>query len=353
MTTITQPAPVAELDRRFYAFALDRAIAWTLYALAGIAAWWWFFRDDHTWVGIAVVALVAVVVNLLFAMLLGSQGTSPGKAVMGLRVVDHSSGSPIGVARALLRIAVLGTSTLPMLGLGVATLAWTAVEDRSRERRGWHDHVTGSLVVDVRPRVVAEVEPDDRPRAVVNLTAMRLMPARPAEAPSGPAPQPVTPPPTPSVPPPPTPPPTPSAPPPPTMPPPPPPVTRTGPRPSSPATPPAPAAGRWRVSFDTGETMLVEGLGLVGRRPEGRTGEPVRHVVPLRSENMSISKTHAQFHLAADGTLVVMDRGSTNGSILVRQGVSRELSAGKPATLLDGDRVLFGDRQMQVSREHT
>jgi len=46
-----------------------------------------------------------------------------------------------------------------------------------------------------------------------------------------------------------------------------------------------------------------------------------------------------------------MDRGSTNGSILIRQGVTRELSPGKPATLLDGDRVLFGDREMTVSRE--
>ncbi|MEU4418739.1 FHA domain-containing protein, partial [Nocardia salmonicida] len=94
-----------------------------------------------------------------------------------------------------------------------------------------------------------------------------------------------------------------------------------------------------------------EGLGLVGRAPVGRAGEPVRHVVPLQSGNMSISKTHAQFHLASDGALVVMDRGSTNGSILVRAGVSRELSAGKPATLLDGDRVMFGDREMRVSRE--
>jgi uncharacterized RDD family membrane protein YckC len=305
MTTTTHAAPVAELDRRFYAFALDRAIAWTLYAVAGIAAWWWFFRDDHAWLGVAVVLAVVVGVNLLFAVLLGAQGLSPGKAAMGLRVVDHRSGAPIGVGRALVRIAVLGTSTLPMLGLGVATLAWTAVEDRSRERRGWHDHVTGSLVVDVRPRVVAELEQDDRPRHVVNLTAAHLMPARPVET--------------------------------------------APPTPAPPA--PPPSSSRWRVTFDSGETVLVEGLGLVGRRPEGRAGEPVRHVVPLLSANMSISKTHAQFHLAPDGTLVVMDRGSTNGSILVRQGVSRELSAGKPATLLDGDRVLFGDRQMQVSRE--
>jgi pSer/pThr/pTyr-binding forkhead associated (FHA) protein len=55
--------------------------------------------------------------------------------------------------------------------------------------------------------------------------------------------------------------------------------------------------------------------------------------------------------LAGDGALVVMDRGSTNGSVLVRQGVSRPLSGGKPATLLDGDVVRFGDRTMRVSRE--
>ncbi|MCW2842324.1 MAG: hypothetical protein JWN22_240 [Nocardioides sp.] len=108
---------------------------------------------------------------------------------------------------------------------------------------------------------------------------------------------------------------------------------------------------RWRVTFDTGESFLVEGLALVGRRPEPRAGEPVRHLVPLRSSDMSLSKTHAQFQVAPGGVLVVMDRGSTNGSILIRQGVSRELTAGKPTTLRDTDVVRFGDRQMSVVRE--
>jgi pSer/pThr/pTyr-binding forkhead associated (FHA) protein len=102
--------------------------------------------------------------------------------------------------------------------------------------------------------------------------------------------------------------------------------------------------------FDTGEALLVEGLGLLGRNPEPRAGEEVRHLVPLRSQDLSLSKTHAQFHVV-EGTLVVMDRGSTNGSVLIRQGVSRELSGGRPATLLEGDRVRFGDREMTVLRE--
>ncbi|WP_198016938.1 FHA domain-containing protein, partial [Nocardioides sp. CF8] len=100
-----------------------------------------------------------------------------------------------------------------------------------------------------------------------------------------------------------------------------------------------------------GESFVVEGLALVGRRPEPRSGEQVHHLVPLTSADMSVSKTHAQFGPAPDGVLVVMDRGSTNGSVLMRQGVSRPLTAGKPATLVDGDVVSFGDRQMSVRRE--
>ena len=120
------------------------------------------------------------------------------------------------------------------------------------------------------------------------------------------------------------------------------------PAPASHADPLRPA---WRVRFDSGEDFVVEGLALVGRRPEPRGEEPVHHVVALRSANLSVSKTHAQFQVVPDGSLVLMDRGSTNGSVLVRQGVSRALGAGRPATLLDGDIVRFGDRSMTVTRE--
>src|SRR3546814_16779682 len=78
----------------------------------------------------------------------------------------------------------------------------------------------------------------------------------------------------------------------------------------------------WRVTFDSGESFVVEGLGIVGRAPAARPGEPVRHAIPLQSSNMSIPKTHAQFHLASEGALVVTDRGSPNGPVLARKGRS-------------------------------
>jgi hypothetical protein len=293
----------------------------------------------------------------LFAVALGSSGVTPGKALLGLRAVHHVTGTPIGVGRALLRGLVLGVATLPTFGIGLATLAWTAVMDPTRQRRGWHDKVARSVVVDVRPEPAQVVAADPGPRHVVNLTAMRLVPAPPAPASSPPrAPRPVAPlsVPAPVPAPAPTPP---SVPAPPPVPPPPtrvpeptatvrrdPLVTPTGPSTGAPS-------GWWALTFDTGERVVVVGPVLVGRRPEARPGEVVRHLVALPSPDMSLSKTHLQVTMAPDGALVVVDRGSTNGSVLLRQGIARPLTGGRPATLLEGDVVRFGDRSMEVSRD--
>lgn len=336
MSTTTYP--IASLERRFYAFALDRLLGLVLVAAAGSVAW--LATDGSGWPVALSAAGAAVLVWLVLSTVLGVTGASPGKLAAGLRVVHHGTGTPVGVGRGLMRSLVVAVSGIPTFGIGLATLAWTAVEDPARQRRGFHDQVGRSIVVDVRPVLeAADVVEDEQPRHIVNLTAMRLVPAPPVEA-------------TPM-----------------------PPRTHTSEqsmrrqplppeaaRPPAPAASPAPAAApaarhvarqvpRWRVTFDDGGSFVVTGLALVGRRPEARTGEDVAHLVPLASADMSVSKTHAQFGPAPDGAIVVMDRGSTNGTALVRKGMTRQLAAGKPATLIDGDRVVFGDREMRLSRE--
>ena len=337
----TRSYPPAGLDRRFYAFAADRAVGWGLAAAAVAIAWALFLDQGRTATGIGVIVGALLGIGIAFAVVQGLTGLTPGKALLGLRTARHDTGGTIGVGRALLRGAVLGLATLPTFGLGLATLAWTAVMDPGRQRRGWHDLLARSVVVDVRPAAPDEVTSDSGPRQVVNLTALRLVPApgppEPVAAPRPAARRRVLPPPAPA--------PQPAAEQPVAEQAPPPDPGRTVVRGSGAATGLA-----WQVAFDTGESFVVEGLGLVGRRPEARPGEPVRHVVPLPSADMSLSKTHAQFHLDPDGVLVVMDRGSTNGSVVVRQGVTRDLVAGRPATLLDGDTVTFGDRRMTVTR---
>ncbi len=344
--------PAADLDRRFYAFVIDRLLAWGAFAGAGYVT----FRlvsDDQVGAGVGVAVGAVLLVSLIYAVLLGVAGISPGKALVGLRVVRARDGRPVGIVVGLLRTLILGIATLPTFGLGLATLAWTALADPSGRRRGAHDRWAQTVVVDVRPVPEAEDDEEERPRQIVNLTAMRLMPASAGQAPavdpvpSGPMPprrEPRRPEPRPEPRPAPATP-APQAAPQPTHTPEPAPVVAETPTETPAATP------AWRIRFDTGEEFLIEGMALIGRGPEARPGERVRHLVPLRSSDMSLSKTHAQVHVAPDGVLVVMDRGSTNGSVIVRGGVSKSLSAGRPATLLAGDTVRFGDRSMIVSQD--
>jgi uncharacterized RDD family membrane protein YckC len=307
-------SPVAGLERRFYAFVIDGLIGWGLVASGCWAAYRLFWWDDRLWPGLVVLAVVVASVWLVFALTLGASGATPGGAATGLRVVDVVTLSPIGVPRALLRGLVVGLATVPMFGLGLAILAWTAALDPGRRRRGWHDHLARSVVVDVRPRPAVDAEPGSAPRHVVNLTAMRLVPAARSTPPQGT-------------------------------------VRRATPAPApAPAVTPTAPPG-WVVAFDTGEQVVVDGLVLVGRRPQARPGEDVQHLVALPSSDMSLSHTHAQVRVADDGALVVMDRGSTNGTVLTRGGVSRPLTTGRPATLLDGDVLRFGDRSARVSRQ--
>ena len=352
----------ADLERRLHAYALDRVLGWGL--PVGLA-WLLVASDQAAWLVLSAPLALAVVLVAGGAALLAARGATPGMAALGLRVEPVDG--PLSFAAAVRRQAVLALAGPPTFGLGLATLAWTAAADVSGRRRGWHDEVAGTQVVDVRPVAAPEAVPE-RPQPIVNLTAMRLVPPEPAPAtprpatgtpdgqsgapvrleapeaparPDGPAPgrrradvppatrgpaiPPATPPATPPAVPPATP-------------------------PTAAPPPPAVATPRWRATADTGEQVVVRGLTLLGRGPQARPGEQVADLVALESQDMSVSKTHAQLSLGADGSLVVMDRGSTNGSVLIRQGVPRHLSPGRPVTLLAGDVLRLGDRALEIEQ---
>lgn len=306
---------VAGLDRRFSAFVLDRLLGASIAAAGCLAAY--RLLPERGWTAGVVAAIgLLLLVGLALAVAAGLRGTSPGKAVLGLRVVRPGTEEPVGVPAAMLRAVVLAVAGVPTFGLGVAALALTALGDRTGQRRGWHDHLAASVVVDVRAVPAEADQPAQVPATLVNLTALRLVP-RPVQPPvaEGPVEAPALPP----------------------------------ELPADPAAPGAPA--RWWVDFDTGESLVVQRLTVVGRGPRARPDEPVGQLLALRSGDRSLSPTHAQLQAVPDGALVVMDRGSTSGTFLVRGGAVRRLPAGRPATLLDGDLVRLGDRTMTVRRQ--
>ena len=98
--------------------------------------------------------------------------------------------------------------------------------------------------------------------------------------------------------------------------------------------------------LDTGETVAVTGPLLIGRDPDPASApgaEPHR----LLDESRSLSKTHALLTPTAHG-LEVVDRGSTNGSAVVRAGVETAAVAGVALSAAVGDTVRLGDRLAEV-----
>ena len=87
-----------------------------------------------------------VMAVLYFALSTDLTGRTPGKWIMGLRVV-RTGGGDITLGRALLRSLGYIVSLIP-LGAG---FFWVLVDD---ERRGWHDHIAGTKVQHQPARVI-------------------------------------------------------------------------------------------------------------------------------------------------------------------------------------------------------
>lgn len=131
------------LGRRLGAWALDGLIINVVSLVGLIPIWLAAVADsDSALVAALVVYLLALTSFVLYNgwWLVGRTGATLGKRAIGISVVDHVSGAPIGLGRAFVR-ALLGF------------LAWTALFNS--ERRGVHDLAAGSFVVDALPKSAA------------------------------------------------------------------------------------------------------------------------------------------------------------------------------------------------------
>lgn len=92
---------------------------------------------------LAALAVLFVLSSLAYLTLFAAiGGQTLGKMILGLRVVTRT-GHSLGTARALLRLAGMLLAAFP----GLAGFLWAAFD---RERRGWHDYLSETLVVRLR-----------------------------------------------------------------------------------------------------------------------------------------------------------------------------------------------------------
>lgn len=356
--------------RRVLAYLIDL----TIVAIAGALGWWL-----HPVVGV----ILAVEAALVFLLLQARTGATPGKRLLGQRVVQDGTLKAPGLRRAVVRTAILALAQVSVLAPAVLIL-------RSRQGRGWHDKRAGTGVIDIREAVQpgaaqspqASRTPSDSPWSPSGITQTwnpgqlpagqvtgsassprrdtwapppgygvvsqvpqvpqvqgppaqtPAAPARPAPITSAPAPgidgsaaparsRPVQPPSEPVS----------SQ-----------PWAASAPeqtlfpgqrvaRPSrvahEPAAPPAPVI---TLAADDGETFQITGRGLLGRAPRAADDSTSLQLVTLSDPARSMSRTHVAFGLHA-GVLWLEDLGSANGTTL-------RLGSGREVKLVPGQRVL-------------
>ena len=92
---------------------------------------------------VAILLGVLAVVGILgiYVRSLGRRGTTWGRTIVRIRVVDIDSGEPIGIPRALGRTLFENIVSANVLYLGYLWMLW------DKDRQTWHDKITRSTVV--------------------------------------------------------------------------------------------------------------------------------------------------------------------------------------------------------------
>ena len=105
-------------------------------------------------------------------------------------------------------------------------------------------------------------------------------------------------------------------------------------------------SSRWRVRFDDGRVIPLQGVVLVGRNPAAHPAFPGATLVPIDDESRSVSKTHLVVGLGEEGGTWVMDLQSTNGSALKSGAEQLPLVPRSRTRVPEGSVVCFGAREL-------
>jgi uncharacterized RDD family membrane protein YckC len=129
------------MGNRVLAFIID-------FAILGVPAIILFAIAGATGSGgiLAVAYLVIFAAGIYFIYLTGSVGQTPGKKIMGVKVVDNNTGATIGFWRAFGRQFIQGLCNYVCFA-GF----WSAwLDSSSGLYRGWHDKALTTRVISVK-----------------------------------------------------------------------------------------------------------------------------------------------------------------------------------------------------------
>lgn len=137
--------------RRAAAYGIDKTILQIIYIILFVAGWLIQGADQPNWQMdlyesiaesgvIWIYYLIALFLDMIyFTWFHGSIGQTPGKMMLGLRVVQ-ATGEPVTFGLAFLRwVGYIISKLVVYLGF-----FWIAFD---RQKQGWHDKIAGTVVV--------------------------------------------------------------------------------------------------------------------------------------------------------------------------------------------------------------
>jgi uncharacterized RDD family membrane protein YckC len=131
---------IANDTQRFAAWVLDSTIASLAFTPLNPAI---YTENPSSGFFLALWSAAMVLIFVFLSMFDGGpRGATPGKRIVGIRVVDEQTGTAIGYRRGALRRAAY-------LGGGLVVVGWLRVLWDQRNQ-AWHDRVARTLVVRTR-----------------------------------------------------------------------------------------------------------------------------------------------------------------------------------------------------------
>lgn len=141
--------PIASYGKRVAAMAVDGILAVVAYGVFAVPAVLVQGGASATSVSPAYLALMgagslaALALGITQLWLEGSRGSTVGKRLLKIRVVDATTAQPYGFGRAFLRQLIKG-----ILSVALPLLALSPLWDKTGRLRAWHDSIADTVVLD-------------------------------------------------------------------------------------------------------------------------------------------------------------------------------------------------------------
>lgn len=101
---------------------------------------YWNVNDERVFYGSADVLINYIFPFIVVVILWVNKAGTPGKLVLGLRVIDAQSGEHLGIGQAIGRYLAYIPASLPLM-MGFFWIGWDS------KKQGWHDKLAGTVVV--------------------------------------------------------------------------------------------------------------------------------------------------------------------------------------------------------------